>query len=29
MSLERSVDGPRSQRIEDRPLLGPPKPASA
>jgi len=21
------VDGPRSQRIEDRPLLGPPKPA--
>jgi len=27
MSLERSVDGPRSQRIEDRPLLGPPKPA--
>ncbi|XP_016986375.1 uncharacterized protein LOC108049633 [Drosophila rhopaloa] len=27
MSLERTVDGPRGQRIEDRPLLGPPKPA--
>ncbi|EDV35619.1 uncharacterized protein Dana_GF12381, isoform A [Drosophila ananassae] len=27
MSLERTVDGPRSQRIEDRPMMGPPKPA--